>query len=146
MGEIRQYVSGAVTVTYEAARCRHFAECVRGLPEVFDVGKRPWIQPGNANPEAIAEVIRRCPSGALHYRLADGPDEEPDPVTSVTALPGGPLLLRGDLRIRLRAGEPAGSPAAASAPTELTETRMAACACGRTANAPFCDGACQPGH
>src|SRR5919107_668558 len=65
----RAYTAPGVSVFYDGGRCLHFAECVRGLPEVFDARKRPWIQPENAPPEEVAEVVRRCPSGALHYRL-----------------------------------------------------------------------------
>ena len=67
----RAYSAPGVTVFYDRGRCLHFAECIRGLPEVFDARKRPWIQPENASAEDVAEVVRRCPSGALHYRLKD---------------------------------------------------------------------------
>ena len=60
----RAYNAPKVTVYYDRERCLHFAECVRGLPQVFDVKKRPWIQPDNASAEEVAEVVRRCPSGA----------------------------------------------------------------------------------
>ena len=60
--------------------------------------------------------------------LVDGPAEVPDAVTTVTAVPDGPLLVRGDLRLDL--GD-AGTGA---------ETRAALCRCGHSANKPFCDG------
>jgi uncharacterized Fe-S cluster protein YjdI len=126
----KAYESGQITVFYDSQRCRHFAECVRGLPAVFDTRARPWIQPEAAEAEAVAEVIRRCPSGALHYRL-EGQPEQPLPITKVMPLAGGPLLLEGDLRLVLDG-------------VEHPETRMAACACGQSENRPFCDGACQP--
>ncbi|HWE87871.1 MAG TPA: (4Fe-4S)-binding protein [Pseudonocardiaceae bacterium] len=129
----KAYRSADITVYFDASRCRHFAECVRGLPGVFDTAARPWIQPDNAATDEVAEVVRRCPTGALHYQLADAPGEQGDPVTVITALPGGPLLLRGNLSIVTQPGE-----------AGLAETRMAACSCGRTANQPFCDGACHP--
>src|SRR5215213_8641856 len=44
----RAYTAPGVTVFYDRGRCLHFAECIRGLPEVFDVAKRTWIQPQNA--------------------------------------------------------------------------------------------------
>ena len=47
------------------------------MPEVFDVEKRPWIQPENASAEQVAEALRRCPSGTLNYRL-QGPHEDPE--------------------------------------------------------------------
>jgi uncharacterized Fe-S cluster protein YjdI len=79
-----------VTVFYDRGRCLHFAECVLGLPEVFDVKKRPWIQPQNASAEQVAEVMRRCPSAALHYRL-QGSREDPEQPTraSVCGTPKG---------------------------------------------------------
>jgi hypothetical protein len=32
----KAYTAGEITVYYDRARCRHYAECVRGLPDVFD--------------------------------------------------------------------------------------------------------------
>ncbi|MFD5315783.1 (4Fe-4S)-binding protein [Streptomyces sp. NPDC127098] len=75
--ERKAYQARSITVTFEAGRCRHAAECVKGLPEVFDPAKRPWIQPDNATAERVAEVVRRCPSGALRYELVDGEQETP---------------------------------------------------------------------
>jgi uncharacterized Fe-S cluster protein YjdI len=60
----RAYHGDGVTVFYNVRRCAHFAECVRGLPAVFDVNQRPWIQPVNGRAELVAEVVRRCPTGA----------------------------------------------------------------------------------
>lgn len=62
---IRHYARDGAVVTYEASRCRHAAECVRGLPEVFATKRRPWIQPQHASIEALDEVIARCPTRAL---------------------------------------------------------------------------------
>jgi len=125
----KAYVAPSVTVFYDRARCRHYAECVRGLPQVFDVKNRPWVRPDAAGADDIAEVVRRCPTGALHYRLTEGEAEEPSRPTSVTLDPDGPLLVRGELVIELPDGR-------------LNETRAALCRCGRTAREPFCDSAC----
>ena len=65
ISHVRAYSAPGATVYYDRGRCLHFAECLRGLPGVFDVKKRPWIQPENASAERVAEVVRRCPSGAL---------------------------------------------------------------------------------
>ena len=125
----RPYTAPGVRVFYDRDRCLHFAECVRCLPEVFDVGKRPWIQPGNASAEQVAEVVRRCPSGALHYRLEEGPSEEPEQPTRVEFVANGPINLRGDLSIDVPAGR-------------MREVRASLCRCALTENAPFCDKAC----
>ena len=125
----RAYAAPEVTVFYDRDRCRHYAECVRGLRQVFDPSRRPWIRADLADPDAIAEVVRRCPTGALHYRLPAGEPEEPARPTTVTSDPAGPLLVRGDLHLSTPDGA-------------LAETRAALCGCGRTATQPFCDGAC----
>jgi hypothetical protein len=96
---------------------------------VFDPTRRSWIRADLADPIAIAEVVRRCPTGALHYRLVTEELEEPTHPTVITVAPQGPLLVRGDLVLDTREGP-------------LPETRAALCACGRTQNQPFCDGAC----
>jgi uncharacterized Fe-S cluster protein YjdI/CDGSH-type Zn-finger protein len=125
----RPYTAPGVRVFYDRGRCLHFAECVRGLPQVFDVEKRPWIQPENASAEQVAEVVRRCPSGALHYRLEEGPREEPEQPTRVEFVANGPINLRGDLSIDVPGGR-------------MREVRASLCRCGRTENEPFCDEAC----
>jgi uncharacterized Fe-S cluster protein YjdI/CDGSH-type Zn-finger protein len=126
----RAYTAPGITVFFDARRCLHFAECVRGLSTVFDVEKRPWIQPDQARPEQVADVVRRCPSGALHYELHGGQPEVAQSPTRVRAAADGPLVLRGDLRIQTPDGE-------------LTELRAALCRCGRTGNQPFCDHECE---
>ena len=78
---------------YDRGRCRHYAECVRGLPQVFDPTRRPWIRADLADADTVAEVVRRCPTGALHYRLlAEKPEEPPRP-TTITPDHRGPLLV-----------------------------------------------------
>ena len=93
----RAYAAPEVTVFYDRGRCRHYAECVRGLPQVFDPTRRPWIRADLGDAEAVAEVVRRCPTGALHYRLLAAEPEEPTHPTTITRDPAGPLLVRGDL-------------------------------------------------
>jgi uncharacterized Fe-S cluster protein YjdI len=128
----RAYEGSGVTVYFDNKRCRHFAECLRGLPSVFDSSARPWIQPGNAGVDQVSDVVARCPSGALHALRADGVAEAGDVPTSVTAVQGGPLIVRGNLLIETPDGP-------------LHETRATLCQCGKSQRAPFCDGACQAG-
>lgn len=123
----RAYRGDEVTVLYDARRCLHVAECVRGLPEVFNTDARPWIEPDNADAERVAEIVRRCPTGALHYALAGGDEETGDENTRITPEPNGPLVIRGKLSIETPEGV-------------LTETRAALCRCGGSGNKPFCDG------
>ncbi|MGE4427293.1 MAG: (4Fe-4S)-binding protein [Solirubrobacteraceae bacterium] len=69
---VKRYPREGAVVTFDPGLCRHAAECVRGLPQVFDTAKRPWIQPGNASVDELATVISSCPSGALHLETDDG--------------------------------------------------------------------------
>ena len=68
----RTYAGPIVDVSFDGDLCRHAAECVRGMPEVFDVSSRPWIDPGRADTEDRAETLRRvvgrCPTGALRIQ------------------------------------------------------------------------------
>ncbi len=126
--KIRHYEADGIVVEYEAKRCIHAAECVRGLPAVFDPEARPWIQPAKATADATAEVIRHCPTGALSYRRTDGGEEEqPASENTVRVAPDGPLYLAGRIRIHLPDGE------------VIDETRVALCRCGDSENKPFCD-------
>lgn len=59
-------------VSFDAARCEHAGECVRGAPAVFDTSRRPWIDPDAAPADVVAGVVGRCPSGALRWSAAEG--------------------------------------------------------------------------
>jgi len=73
---LQSYEAPGVTVTFDPNICRHTGVCVRGLPLVFDAGRKRWVQPELATPEEVAAQVARCPSGALQFRLtptqADG--------------------------------------------------------------------------
>ncbi|GAA1960401.1 (4Fe-4S)-binding protein [Kitasatospora viridis] len=128
---VKSYAAQGITVHYDTALCRHAAECVQGLPRVFDTTRRPWIDPAAEPPAAIAEVIRRCPTNALTYDLTDGHPEQPDRPTSIRRTPDGRLLLRGELVVEGPDGE-----------RELMRAML--CGCGTSAEQPYCDrsGAC----
>ncbi|MGW4164608.1 (4Fe-4S)-binding protein [Streptomyces sp. NPDC004788] len=137
--KLKEYDGEGITVTFEPRRCLHAAECVRGLPGVFDLEQRPWVRPDQADPASVAEVVRRCPSGALQYRPAEvsaEPDETGDVPTTVRRMPDGRLVMRGDLLVQ--AGGEAG---------ERHETRAVLCGCGSSGNQPYCDhsGPCAGG-
>ncbi|MEZ4702204.1 MAG: CDGSH iron-sulfur domain-containing protein [Rhodothermales bacterium] len=119
------YPGADITVTYDVARCIHAAECVRGLPAVFDPKRKPWVEPDQAPADAVAAVVLRCPSGALHIQDLD---ETGATEATVAVEPDGPLYIRGRLEVLSAAGE-----------AVLTDTRVALCRCGASKNKPFCD-------
>ncbi|CAM5238028.1 (4Fe-4S)-binding protein [Streptomyces tanashiensis] len=125
---LKEYEGEGITVTFEPRRCLHAAECVHGLPEVFDLSRRPWVLPDAAEPARVAEVVRRCPSGALqyHHRPEDAVAEPPDSPTTVRRNPAGQLVVRGDLVVTGAYGD-------------RHETRAMLCGCGASGNQPYCD-------
>ncbi len=79
--------------------------------------------------EDAAEVIMRCPSGALRFERKDAGLPEPIPSTNtVTLVPDGPLYVRGDVKIISPQGQ-----------THHQDTRLSLCRCGNSNNKPFCD-------
>ena len=112
------------SVSTRASACEECRTC-----SIADA--RPWIAIDQAagRADTLAEVIRRCPSGALHTRRLDGEANEAAaaPVT-VAVQRDGPLYVRGDLEIR-----------DASGGMIRREVRAALCRCGDSANKPFCD-------
>lgn len=129
MSKIHTYESDDLEIRYDVRRCIHAAECVQGAPEVFNPKNRPWVQPGAADAEHTAEVIRRCPTGALTYKpKADVAAEEPPSENTVRVAEDGPVYLQGDLEIEDSGG------------TVRKETRVALCRCGASHYKPYCDG------
>jgi CDGSH-type Zn-finger protein/uncharacterized Fe-S cluster protein YjdI len=127
--KIQEYKGKAITVLYDAQRCIHAKECVHGAPEVFVAGGKPWVQPDQAEAKAITAVIKRCPTGALHYQAADPSlAERADPSNTLTIAPRGPLYLRGSFVV-----------VAEDEKELLSDTRAALCRCGASKNKPFCD-------
>ncbi|MGH3089098.1 MAG: CDGSH iron-sulfur domain-containing protein [Rubrobacteraceae bacterium] len=132
----KEYRSEGITVTFDAGRCIHSEECVHGLPEVFDVGRRPWIQPKNAAPDTVSNVVMRCPTGALQFIRPDHSEEPTPEENKIILAEDGPLFIRGDVEIR----EFRGAENIDDWRALLTHgTRVALCRCGESKNKPFCD-------
>jgi uncharacterized Fe-S cluster protein YjdI len=68
-----KYSNEEVTVVWKPDICIHSGICFRGLPEVFDPRRRPWIEMDRSDTERIIQQVKRCPSGALSYFLNDSP-------------------------------------------------------------------------
>ena len=129
-----KYQSDKINVTYEPEICIHAAECVNGLPTVFDPEKKPWINIAGATPSEIIDVIDKCPSGALKYELIDlnvkkEKEENKMEKTKITVMPNGPLMIEGNLTVNKNSGE-----------TIKEGEKLFLCRCGHSSNKPFCDG------
>jgi uncharacterized Fe-S cluster protein YjdI len=65
----KEYTNGEVTIVWQNALCQHSANCVKGLPSVFDSKANPWINANEAKTGEIIEQVNKCPSGALTYYI-----------------------------------------------------------------------------
>lgn len=127
---VHAFRHGTVTITWSRRRCIHVGECVFGLPTVFEPGRRPWIDPSKASADAIARVVARCPTGALHCTRTDGVAESVPAANEIIVARDGPLYLRGDVEVLDESGV-----------VRLADTRIALCRCGESRTRPLCDGA-----
>ena len=71
------YTNGEVTIVWKPDVCIHSRLCWKGLHEVFDPMRRPWIKPEASTTEKIIAQVRQCPSGALSFFMnAEGPGQK----------------------------------------------------------------------
>ncbi len=63
------YSKGEVTVIWQPKLCTHSGNCVRGLKDVFNNKERPWIKIDGADTQSIINQVKKCPSGALSFKI-----------------------------------------------------------------------------
>ena len=127
-GVRKVYRGKDVEVSFDLDVCIHIGECLRGNPDVFRLDRRPWALPDMARADEVAEVVQRCPSGALLYRRLDGaPQEDPGDTSRITPMRDGPLLVTGKVEVRHEDG------------SVETLPRATLCRCGESKHKPFCD-------
>jgi len=130
---VHAFQAPGISVTWSRRRCIHVAQCVMSLPDVFQPGRRPWVDATLDTPDEVARVVLRCPTGALHFERTDGGEAEPvPPANEVRFARNGPTYLHGRIEVRDEAGQ-----------VLLSDTRVALCRCGRSAMKPFCDNSHQ---
>ena len=140
-----KYTNGEVTIVWKPDVCIHSTLCWKGLRDVFDPTRRPWIKPEAATTEQVIAQVRQCPSGALSYFMngAEGaatdagaqPAAQRDPVaeaahiTNIELRPNGPIVVNNECLIKHSDGR-----------EETRNAKVFLCRCGGSANKPFCDG------
>jgi uncharacterized Fe-S cluster protein YjdI len=130
----KEYSNGEVTIVWKPDLCQHSTICWKqttGLPEVFNPKMKPWIDPKGASTQKIVEQVKKCPSRALSYYYNDGhkDSDQQSAETKIEALPGGPLLIYGNVSVKDSKGN-----------TMKKSNVTAFCRCGNSGNKPYCDG------
>lgn len=150
----RQYTNGEITVFWIPSKCIHATTCFRELIEVFNPGRRPWVNMEGAPTRKIIEVVNKCPTQAIVWkynkdlteeeklaqRQVAGAEENPEtlaePVKSAGEKPAtirimkdGPIVVEGKYDVTGPGDE-------AQKPSVMTSF----CRCGNSGDMPFCDG------
>lgn len=145
----RQYTNGEITVFWIPSKCIHATTCFRELIEVFNPGRRPWVNMNGAPSRRIIEVVNKCPTQALVWKNNQDLTEEEhkaqrhfgtveetprsisrkEKPTNIRIMKDGPIVVEGIFEV-------IGSDAQILKPTTMTSF----CRCGASGNMPFCDG------
>lgn len=124
----KTYRGTDIDITFDLDTCIHAAECVRSLPKVFDMDRKPWILPDEGSPGELRDVVALCPSGALEALEKTNTAPAPEAV-KIQAMDGGPFVISGAVRLIGQDG------------SVIREgAKMALCRCGKSSKGPFCDG------
>jgi uncharacterized Fe-S cluster protein YjdI len=138
----KKYSNGEITVVWKPELCVHSTICFRELPDVFKPYQRPWIDPKGASTQQIIDTVSRCPTKALaiewdnKQESVQDNDSEPEitpaeikPVTEITLLDSGPILIKGTFLMKDQKGD-----------VIPTSSIITLCRCNDSKNKPFCDG------
>jgi len=150
----RKYSNDEITVYWKPDACVHASYCYRELIEVFDPGRRPWVDMKGASTKKIIETVDLCPTEALTWKWNDDEknisvrtehtnhvkfrrpellkqDQMPvreNPV-SVKVMIDGPIVIKGNFTLAYDGNK-----------KEINESLISLCRCGASDHQPFCDG------
>lgn len=125
---VKKYTGKDITIYFDLCICSHVAVCIRRLPSVFNLTKRPWINADGASVEEIIKTIEACPTGALKYELNGNIGEITGREAKIKVDPRGPLYIEGGIELNGDTEPPA------------VQEHYSLCRCDHTTNTPFCDG------
>lgn len=125
---LKTYRGEKITVCWQRDLCLHVGECGRADNDLFVVKRDPWCAPDEVEVDTVAEMVERCPTGALTYVREDGIREKRASENTVRIACDGPLFLQGQLEIQGATPDMPG-----------VKYRAALCRCGHSQRKPFCD-------
>jgi CDGSH-type Zn-finger protein/uncharacterized Fe-S cluster protein YjdI len=111
---MKKYKTKSLEIIWEPEKCIHSAICIKGLPSVFNLNAKPWINIEGESEEKITAQINKCPSGALScISEGDSARSSSKPIIAEKS----PAVLELD-----------------------ADKKYAWCTCGKSNNQPWCDG------
>ncbi len=125
----KEYKGTDITVFFILSFCYHAKECVNGLPSVFDKDARPWVKPENSENHLIINTVKKCPSGALSYKINEDHTRDFGLDEKIMIDKDGPYKVCGNIKLNI---EDELKPPA--------KDHYALCRCGASKNKPYCDG------
>jgi CDGSH-type Zn-finger protein len=123
------YEGREITIHDNRGVCSHAGFCTDNVPNVWRMGKEPWINPDGADPVQIEAVIKLCPSGALSCTRKGVLIKDFDRKPGITVSKDGPYRVVGGPGLNDQGGNKPES-----------KEHFALCRCGGSKNKPFCDG------
>ena len=135
---VKEYTNGEITVFWKADMCIHSANCLMGMPRVFNSKRKPWINLAGADSKEIMKTVDTCPSRALTYlksttftiRKPRKKKKAAPKFAKVQILKDGPALVTGNFIIR----------DSKKKKIRVESSVAALCRCGGSRRKPFCDG------
>ncbi len=124
-----EYDGDALILHDNRKLCAHAGICTDQLREVFGSGREPWIDPNAAPSEALRDIVRKCPSGALNYSEVGEIQEDFDREPEITVSKNGPYNVVGGIELETEHWI-----------DDASREHYALCRCGASRNKPFCDG------
>lgn len=125
----KEYEGKNISIFYNIALCYHAKECVNGLPAVFARESRPWVNPDNSDNDSIINIIKKCPSGALSYKVGGEHTRNFGGENKIRIEKDGPYQVSGNIELKI--GQDLQPPA---------KDHYTLCRCGASKNKPYCDG------
>jgi uncharacterized Fe-S cluster protein YjdI len=150
----RKYRNKDITVYWKPSACVHASYCYRELIEVFDPGRRPWVDMSGSTTSRIIEVVNLCPTEALSWKWNDdeknknigidqlnhvkfrrpelmniNESDQEENTVSVKILANGPIIIRGNFTFSYQGIK-----------KEIYGGLISICRCGASDHMPFCDG------
>ena len=151
----RRYTNGEITVFWKPDACVHASHCYRELIDVFDPGRRPWVDMYGASTNQIIETVNLCPTEALSWKwneeeknfevddsqtnhinfrrpelIGSGNEATDEKPAAIKVMPDGPLIISGSFTLLYNGIK-----------KEVNNSLISLCRCGSSNHLPFCDGA-----